>query len=354
MSDAITKKVTTICEEIYKERGEKSYEPIASKILCEIRDLNPFFDFVGPLICVLHPENIKFAGSQYNSAYLHINIATDKLDLILFKSLNVYVTQKPSQQQIEQNLKSVPFDPVKIRDVLNDKLGGSWIVIGANKSSDWAIAFEPSKCCESYEIKMKENQVITAVQCAQTQLVKIRKIKFSTNQELILQTIEDVSQKHYKSKDFHTLANEVLDRVATLDPYKSSSNPIRCFIYKKGKSSVYDKPDTYLSCDMGDYSLILYEDRFGRPKFHYNTTEVQRYLQTLADNYRSETDLHSAIVEPLKDQFQNVRWDCLWIGEDFDTYAIATRPPNLPIVEARKRWYKLMFGERLFAWTLIL
>lgn len=166
--------------------------------------------------------------------------------------------------------------------------------------------------------------------------------RLSVNAGKILDVIREVLEKY--PNNFNQIVNEVLDRVKTLEPYRSAPNPLRCFICNGGWwSGVYDIPGTYFRVDMGSMYLLLYADRHPQPILSYNETEVKNYFQSLADKYLVGT----AIRIPMNEKFPDFFWDTFVAERDFDNYGIASRPPNLPYLEARGP-----DGRRIFIWPL--
>ncbi len=68
---------------------------------------------------------------------------------------------------------------------------------------------------------------------------------------------------------------------------------------------------------------------------------------TVADKYKPEKDAAAAICKAMQIQFKKFYWNCLIVEKDFDSFAIGTLPPDIPMVEA-----KGPNGEKLFIWAL--
>lgn len=341
-----SEKIVEICKPIYEEfRSDSNDSATVAKVLRSVKDLPPFCRFGGSLICVLHANNYGATNRCIVGTRLYLFIMSDWMRLLIYKSMNEFVQQKPTQHEVEQHIIPLPYDCQKILHSLGDKFGGHWTVVEAARDNNLTFVSDPAKYCTTYEIKINDKQFITAIQCARTELVAIFESKLSANGDLILQIIEQLAEEYFNSKNFNQFANELLDKVTTLDPFKNAKNPIRCSIYK-GDRGFYGKADTYLYVQVGTYWLMLNEDRFGQPVEPYNVSDANDCLQSVADKGYFAMHSTSFIESTLVAKFPNLCWNSLTPKDDFNAYAIATRPPNLPLLEARGTK-----GERVFAWA---
>lgn len=361
---ANAQKIATICVEIFaKNRSQKSFAEIVDEIVQTTKFLPPYCNVDGSMICVLRPFNFVHCCNDIVGTLMMIQIPSDSksnsksksksnsipnVRIVLYKSTNnEYIQQNPTKKQVSQLAKIHSNDIEKFRFSLRQKFGGRWTVIGAPINNQWAFAFDSPKNWMKYEIKLGNYKTVTAMQCARTELIIMVQNQLPINREKIPEIAKEIYEKfNYKTENFNKIANGVLDQISTMEPYVGSKNPIRCMIYK-GSKSIYDRVDTLLWLEFGDFHFGLYQDRFPQPLDPYDPKETQDFLQTLAEKYRQGMTVIDTFATPLQKKFNEFYWDALVVKEDFDSFAIATRPSNLPMIKARGPK-----GEPIFAWAL--
>lgn len=328
-----------------KHRTAQNLQAIVNEIVQETKDLPPYCFLNGVQRCAIWTEALQGRKDVIYGSNLTIKISNDAVEIGLYKMLGNTHHEMLTSLEIQQHVKNLACDCDKILQSLKNNFGGCWsvIVTPQNGQIDWAFCSYPPHKQQIVEVKMKNNQSVTITYYTRTELVGISANKLSANRETIPRIIEQICQKYHATGDYDSITNEVLERVSNMEPFVNSINPIRCLICNG--YSLYYTTGTSLEMKLENHNLILRQDWGGSARYDKNAASA--YLQQLANKSISQMSATEAICDRLEERFNALDWNCAIIYEkDLRRSAIATRPKNLPTIEARGPK-----GERICAWA---
>lgn len=326
-----------------KHRTTQCFQAIADEIVRATKDLTFYSDVTSMQCCYVGKEAIRRGAYYVYGSFLSFNIPDDGVHIRLYKILGLFPQRMPNQLELKQHIQNLSIELGEIAQSLRTNFGGQWLVVMSARSSEWVIATYPENN-EIIEVQMRNGQYVSVIYCIRNELCAVIRNQLSANGLSVPKIIGQICHRYHETGDFHKISHDILDCTCDMEPFCNSSSTIRCII-----CTDYDVSEligTRLEMFIANYVLLLFQDRSETAT--YDRSAATSFLQQLAARYNPHMCANEAITQPLEEEFDEFHWNCAIIYEkDFSHSAIATKPPNLPMIEAQGP-----NGECIYAWAM--